>query len=172
MPAPPPPMRTAIWDAAREDDTARLARRLAAAMHADAALADVLLTLRGELGTGKTTLVRHLLRALGVTERVKSPTYALVEPYELPAAPGWHAALPAWHADLYRFDHAREWEDAGLRELFASRGLKLVEWPEKADGLLPIPDIDLHFLYGDDEVRRITLSAHTPRGMALLSFVT
>lgn len=92
-------------------------------------------TLRGDLGAGKTTFVRHLLRALGVTGRIKSPTYALVEPYDLPAPAGGPTMPPAWHADLYRFDDPREWEDAGLRELFASPGLKLVEWPEKAGSL-------------------------------------
>lgn len=166
-PAPPPP--PTAWIAASEDDTARLARRLAAAMHADRALADALLTLRGDLGAGKTTFVRHLLRALGVTGRIKSPTYALVEPYDLPAAQGWATALPAWHADLYRFDDPREWEDAGLRELFATPGLKLVEWPEKAAALLPMPDLDLQFLHGDDDARRIVPTARTPRGVALLT---
>jgi tRNA threonylcarbamoyladenosine biosynthesis protein TsaE len=164
----PPPTATRDWLAASEDDTARLAQRLAAAMQADASLADALLTLRGELGAGKTTFVRHLLRALGVTGRIKSPTYALVEPYELPATPAWGGPLPAWHADLYRFDDPREWEDAGLRELFAGRGLKLVEWPDKAGPLLPIPDLDLLLRHTDDGGRHITLSARSARGVALL----
>ncbi|MGQ9725072.1 MAG: tRNA (adenosine(37)-N6)-threonylcarbamoyltransferase complex ATPase subunit type 1 TsaE [Tepidimonas sp.] len=170
MSTPAPLPSTIAWIAASEDDTARLAQRLAAAMHADRALADVLLTLRGELGAGKTTFVRHLLRSLGVTGRIKSPTYALVEPYELPAAKDGACALPAWHADLYRFDDPREWEDAGLRELFATPGLKLVEWPEKAAALLPMPDLDLRFLHGDsDDERHIVPTARTPRGAALLT---
>lgn len=166
--APPPspaPTAPLTWVAQHEDDTARLAQRLAAAMRAHPAWADALLTLRGDLGAGKTTLVRHLLRALGVSGRIKSPTYALVEPYTLPAL--GQPPLPAWHADLYRFDHPREWEDAGLRELFASAGLKLVEWPDKAGDLLPMPDLDLHFHLDGDDTRRIVLTASTPRGAAL-----
>lgn len=158
-----------VWVATSEDDTARLAQRLAAAMRADPSLADALLTLRGDLGAGKTTFVRHLLRALGVTGRIKSPTYALVEPYDLPAPAGGPTMPPAWHADLYRFDDPREWEDAGLRELFASPGLKLVEWPEKAGSLLPMPDLDLLFHHDGDDTRRIVPTAHTPRGLALLA---
>ena len=163
-----PPTVSRDWLAASEDDTARLAQRLAAAMRADARLADALLTLRGELGAGKTTFVRHLLRALGVTGRIKSPTYALIEPYELPATAAWGGPLPAWHADLYRFDDPREWEDAGLRELFAGRGLKLVEWPDKAGPLLPMPDLDLLLQHAGDGARRITLQARSPRGVGLL----
>ncbi|MCX7692352.1 tRNA (adenosine(37)-N6)-threonylcarbamoyltransferase complex ATPase subunit type 1 TsaE [Tepidimonas taiwanensis] len=158
------------WTAVTEDDTARLAQQLAQAMGAQPALADALLTLRGNLGAGKTTFVRHLLRALGVTGRIKSPTYALVEPYELPAtAARAGAPLPAWHADLYRFDDPREWEDAGLRELFATPGLKLVEWPEKAATLLPMADLDLHFLHDGDDARRIVVAAPTARGAQLLA---
>ena len=80
--------------------------------------------------------MRHLLQALGVTGRIKSPTYAVVEPYELPS-------LNIWHFDFYRFADAREWEDAGFRDIFASAGLKLSEWPEKAGAQLPMPDLDI-----------------------------
>ncbi len=89
------------------------------------------------MGAGKTTLVRHLLQALGVTGRIKSPTYAVVEPYELPG-------LNIWHFDFYRFADPREWEDAGFRDIFASPGLKLSEWPEKAGAQLPVPDLDIY----------------------------
>lgn len=113
------------------------------------------------MGAGKTTLVRHLLHALGVTGRIKSPTYAVVEPYELPG-------LDAWHFDFYRFADPREWEDAGFRDIFASRGLKLVEWPEKAAAMLPTPDLDIALQAASDTARSVTLSAHTPAGLALL----
>jgi tRNA threonylcarbamoyladenosine biosynthesis protein TsaE len=86
--------------------------------------------------------VRHLLRALGVTGRIKSPTYAVVEPHEAPATAD-RPALPIWHFDFYRFQDPREWEDAGLRDLYASPGLKLAEWPEQAAGLLPPPDLEI-----------------------------
>lgn len=160
-----------VWTCATEDDTALLGQRMAAALHDDAALADVLITLRGDLGAGKTTFVRHLLRALGVHGRIKSPTYALVEPYELPAMGGWPGPLPAWHADLYRFDEPREWEDAGLRELFTGAGLKLVEWPDKAGPLLPMPDLDLQFELDTDDTRRLVLTARSDRGRRLLQTV-
>ncbi|WKB55739.1 tRNA (adenosine(37)-N6)-threonylcarbamoyltransferase complex ATPase subunit type 1 TsaE [Eleftheria terrae] len=118
--------------------------------------------LQGPLGAGKTTFVRHLLRALGVTGRIKSPTYAVMEPYELPG-------LPAWHFDFYRFDDPREWEDAGFRDVLASPGLKLVEWAERAGGLLPVADLRMELATAPDDQREVTLTAHTPLGQALLA---
>jgi tRNA threonylcarbamoyladenosine biosynthesis protein TsaE len=122
--------------------------------------------LRGPLGAGKTTFVRHLLRALGVMGRVKSPSYAVVEPHEAATPNG---ALCIWHFDFFRFKDPNEWEDAGFRDLFASDGLKLAEWPQKAQGVLPRADlcIDIEALEGDS--RRVHLSAFTPRGMELLA---
>lgn len=126
------------------------------------ALSCAMLTLRGDLGAGKTTFVRHLLRALGVTGRVKSPTYAVVEPYAV-------GALNIWHFDFYRFNDPNEWEDAGFRDIFASPGLKLVEWPDKAGPYLPQADllIAIEVLAGD--ARALTLSACTTTGEALLA---
>ena len=136
----------------------------AAALAAQPALQHALIELHGDLGAGKTTLVRHLLRALGVQGRVKSPTYAVVEPYELPG-------LNVWHFDFYRFSDPREWEDAGFRDIFSSRGLKLAEWPAKAAGCLPRADLVIHLEACDDEARQVTLSAQTPTGLALLDAV-
>ena len=119
------------------------------------ALRQAFITLDGNLGAGKTTLVRHLLRALGVVGRIKSPTYAVVEPYAL-------ACCDAWHFDFYRFNDPREWEDAGFRDLFAAPGLKLCEWPEKAAGMLPVPDLSLHLDPVDDTRRHVRLDAFTP----------
>ena len=143
---------------ASEDDTRAFAERLAA----QPALADAFIELQGDLGAGKTTFVRHLLRALGVAGRIKSPTYAVAEPYEA-------AGRAIWHFDFYRFDDPREWEDAGLRDLFAAPGLKLAEWPEKAAGLLPTPDLVVRLEVQDDDSRRATLAAHTARGQELLA---
>ena len=140
-----------------EDDTAAFARQLAA----QPLLANAFLTLHGDLGAGKTTLVRHLLRALGVQGRIKSPTYAVVEPHEVPG-------LAIWHFDFYRFNDPREWEDAGFRDVFASPGLKLAEWPEKAAALIPAADVAIFIEALDEEARRVTLSAHTPLGQQLL----
>ena len=124
------------------------------------------MALHGNLGAGKTTFVRHLLRALGVTGRIKSPTYAVVEPYEVTAS---GQPLQIWHFDFYRFSDPREWEDAGFRDLFASSGLKLCEWPEHAQGVMPMPDVDLHIEVDTDGQRHVTLHAHTPLGESLLA---
>jgi tRNA threonylcarbamoyladenosine biosynthesis protein TsaE len=138
----------------------------AARLAGHAALRNAFIELHGPLGAGKTTFVRHLLQALGVQGRVKSPTYALMEPYEL-RRDGEPWSL--WHFDFYRFDDAQEWEDAGFRDLFASRGLKLVEWPEKAAGLLPVADLQLYIEPGPDEARDLRLVAQTTLGVALLA---
>jgi tRNA threonylcarbamoyladenosine biosynthesis protein TsaE len=148
--------RPLLW--AGEDDTRAFAERLAG----HPALADAFIALHGDLGAGKTTLVRHLLRALGVRGRIKSPTYAVLEPYELPG-------LAAWHFDFYRFDDPREWGDAGFRDIFAGPGLKLAEWPENAAGLLPAADLDIHIALDGEDRRSVTVHANTPRGAELLS---
>ena len=152
-----PILETRILDwpdeAACAEYAAMLARR--------PALRDAYLELRGALGAGKTTFARHLLRALGVEGRIKSPSYAVLEPYALPR-------LAVSHFDFYRFDDAREWEDAGFREVFAAPGLKLAEWPEKAEALLLTPDLQLQIDAPDESRRRVTLRACTPRGLELL----
>ena len=148
-------MQQATWHS--EDDTAAFARQLAA----QPLLANAFITLHGDLGAGKTTLVRHLLRALGVQGRIKSPTYAVVEPHEV-------RGLAIWHFDFYRFNDPREWEDAGFRDLFASQGLKLAEWPEKAAALIPAADVAIYIEALDEDARQVTLRAHTPLGHRLL----
>jgi len=127
---------------------------------------DACIALRGDLGVGKTTLVRHLLRACGVQGRIKSPTYAVVEPHQGQLlGQDW----PIWHFDFYRFNDPREWEDAGFRDLFAGPGLKLAEWPDQAAGLLPTPDLSLDLAVLTDDTREVTVRAHTGRGQALLA---
>lgn len=151
-----PPAARLLWRT--EDDTAAFARRLAALP----GLRNAFIALQGELGAGKTTFVRHLLRALGVQGRIKSPTYAVVEPHETPGG------LSVSHFDFYRFADPREWEDAGFRDIFAAPGLKLAEWPEKAAGLIPPADIAITIEAIDDHQRRAVLHAHTPLGCGLL----
>ena len=112
--------------------------------------------------------MRHLLRALGIQGRIKSPTYAVVEPHQAPAGVGWPNGLTISHFDFYRFNDPREWEDAGFRELFADPGLKLVEWPEKAGTLLPTPDLRLALTIADDDTREVRVDACTPRGVDLV----
>ncbi len=125
----------------------------ATAEHLAAALLpapDALIELHGPLGAGKTTFVRLLLRALGVEGRIKSPSYAVMESYELPSGAGTTS-----HFDFYRFGDPREWEDAGFRDVFAAPGLKLCEWPEKAAGQLPPPDLQLFIELMPDDSRRV-----------------
>jgi len=147
--------RTSMWP-----DEAACAE-CAAALAARPALRDATVELRGPLGAGKTTFVRHLLRALGVQGRIKSPSYTVLEPYALPG-------LAVSHFDFYRFEDPHEWEDAGFREIFAAPGLKLVEWPQKAEALLPTPDLRLLIEVLDEQQRRVTLQAFTPRGRELM----
>lgn len=133
----------------------------AATLAGQPALRDACIELQGPLGAGKTTFVRHLLRALGVAGRIKSPSYAVLEPHQA-------GDLAISHFDFYRFSDPREWLDAGFREVFAAPGLKLSEWPENAAGQLPLPDLRLHIETLHDESRRVRLDALTPRGAALL----
>ena len=136
------------------------------------ALRNAFVELRGNLGAGKTTLVRHLLRALGVQGRIKSPTYAVVEPYTLePAAGSDDDAFNIWHFDFYRFDDPREWADAGFRDIFASPGLKLAEWPQNAGGQLPQADLVVELAVAGDESRSVVLTAQTKVGTQLLASV-
>ena len=116
--------------------------------------------LEGELGAGKTTLVRGVLRGLGYEGRVKSPTYALVEVYEV-------SRLHLHHFDFYRFGESREWSDAGFRESFDGRTVTLVEWPEKAMGTLPRADLRV-VLTSSHSGRNASWSAISPRGMRML----
>jgi tRNA threonylcarbamoyladenosine biosynthesis protein TsaE len=120
-----------------------------------------LLYLSGDLGAGKTTLVRGLLRALGHAERVKSPTYALVEPYII-------SRLHLYHFDFYRFKEPTEWLTSGFREYFDGLATCIVEWPERAAGLLPPPDVAVTLEIANG-ARRARLEARTPFGEAWLS---
>jgi tRNA threonylcarbamoyladenosine biosynthesis protein TsaE len=137
------------------------------------ALVDAFVELQGPLGAGKTTFARHLLHGLGIDGAIKSPTYTLMEPYcAAPAQGGFEIA----HFDFYRFDDPQEWEDAGFRDVFARPGLKLVEWPEKAAGLLPACDLRVTIAprggpiaaAGGNEARDARFEALSERGLALL----
>jgi ATPase, YjeE family len=122
-----------------------------------------LVFLEGEMGAGKTTLVRGLLGARGHAGAVKSPTYALVEPYALPGG-------PCYHLDLYRLGDPEELEYLGLREMLAEPALVLVEWPERGAGWLPEPDLRLELSYAEGGVaRRVRLQAGTESGRVTLS---
>ncbi len=161
-PAPAPARRSWLWHWPDEVACAASAQALAGTIATHPDLRDATIELLGPLGAGKTTFVRQLLRALGVSGRVKSPTYTVVEPY--------HAGgLDISHFDFYRFEDARELVDAGLRETFAAPGLKLVEWAERAGAWRPAADLQLEIEPQADESRRVRVRALTPRGEALLA---
>lgn len=138
-----------------EAATALLGERLAAGV-----APGMRIYLRGELGSGKTTLVRGLLRGLGVRERVKSPSYALVELYVV-------SRLHLYHFDFYRFINAAEFADSGFAEYFDGEGVCLVEWPERAGARLPRPDLDICLSHAA-AAREVRLTAYSQAGARCL----
>ncbi len=152
-------------------DTEALGARLAAALleeaDASAPRPAASIHLRGQLGAGKTTLVRGLARALGIEGPVKSPTYTLVEPYS-------DGAIKLYHVDLYRLGHGDgngdELEYLGLRDAFAEAALIVIEWPERAEGWLPEADLQVHLTVAGSG-RDARVSARTARGEALLAIL-
>ena len=149
-----------------DHDTQLLLPDEASTLSLGAALATILrpglvLHLVGELGTGKTTLTRGLLHALGHGGPAKSPTYALVELYVT-------SGYSVYHFDFYRFNSPQEWYDAGLEEYFDGAAVCIVEWPEKAGGLSPPPDVEITF-QTHGEARQVSLEGKSERGTSCLS---
>jgi tRNA threonylcarbamoyladenosine biosynthesis protein TsaE len=143
------------------DEAATLA--LGAAL-AQAITPGLVLWLEGDLGAGKTTLVRGLLRALGDAGPVKSPTYTLVEVHPV-------SGLHLYHFDFYRFSQPEEYLDAGLDEYFGGQGICVVEWPDRAVPYLPAGDLAVALEHAGD-ARRARLSARSERGMECLARLT
>jgi tRNA threonylcarbamoyladenosine biosynthesis protein TsaE len=136
---------------ADEAATLELGEKLALALEPG-----LFVSLSGELGSGKTTLARGILRGLGYQGKVKSPTYTLVELYKL-------SRLDLYHFDLYRFNDPQELLDAGFRDNFGSGNICLVEWPERAAGLLPQADLEI-VLAAEGAGRRLGIKAETEPG--------
>jgi tRNA threonylcarbamoyladenosine biosynthesis protein TsaE len=117
--------------------------------------------LHGDLGAGKTTLVRGFLHELGHQGAVKSPTYSLVEHY-------YYKNMRIYHFDLYRLGDPEELEYMGIRDYFGGRNVCLVEWAERGRGILPQADLDIRIIYEGASHRRIHVEAHTPDGRELM----
>ena len=137
--------------------------------------AGLVVYLHGDLGAGKTTFVRGVLHALGHVGKVKSPTYTLVEPYQILVNKVFNYTF--YHFDLYRFIDENEWEEAGFRDYFNPQSICMIEWPEKAEHVLPIPDVHVQLslfaldstMYDTSMGRKIQFSAASPLGAQCLA---
>ncbi len=146
------------YDLKDESETLRLAEFMATKLSPG-----MNLYLKGELGAGKTTFVRGILRGFDYQDKVKSPTYTLVELYSF-------EKFTIHHFDLFRFKAEHEWDDAGFREYFDKTSICLIEWPEKAERILPEPDISVelsHLPFG----RHLHLISYTPKGTECLKAI-
>lgn len=144
---------------ANEDDTLQLGDRLAGIIRT--AQTPLVFWLQGDLGAGKTTFTRGLLRSLGHQGAVKSPTYALAETYSF-------SDITVHHLDLYRFQSPEEWLDAGLDDLMTSQSLMLIEWPQQGGEFTPPADIQLALISADNG-RQAKLCANTQTGKKILA---
>ncbi|MGB7180439.1 MAG: tRNA (adenosine(37)-N6)-threonylcarbamoyltransferase complex ATPase subunit type 1 TsaE [Burkholderiaceae bacterium] len=142
---------------ADEKATEAAARRLSLAIEPG-----TVIHLSGDLGAGKTSFCRALIRSLGYNGRVKSPTFTLVEPYNLPR-------FSLYHFDFYRFSSGEELRDAGFEEQLDAQCVALVEWPERAHGYLPPPDLLLQLDWKSENERLLRATATSPRGEQCLS---
>lgn len=121
--------------------------------------------LLGDLGAGKTTLVRGVLRGLGFSGRVKSPTYPLLETYNV-------GSIHLVHFDLYRLETPNSFSEAGFEEYFLGEGVRFVEWPDRAGSYLPTSDLCIAITDGADQGRVLKIEVKTPSGKAAIDQLT
>ena len=148
-------MKTLTKILTTESDMNVLSAKLAQRIHNG-----FIIFLYGPLGAGKTTFTRGFLRGIGFSDKVKSPTYTLVEPYEI-------ANQHIFHFDLYRLDNAEELTHMGIQDYFSATSICLIEWPEKGFPLLPQPDLACYIDFMDDK-REIKIEALSKRGEDVL----
>lgn len=155
----PQPLAICRAELADESATAALAGALAPLLETG-----FVMFLSGELGSGKTSFARALLRALGHTGRVRSPTFTLVEPYNL-------SSFALYHFDFYRFTTDDEWRESGFDEFIGGPCVALIEWPERGAAGLPAPDLHLRLAYRDagPQGRTVQGEAYSQRGLACLN---
>jgi tRNA threonylcarbamoyladenosine biosynthesis protein TsaE len=161
--SPPQPPAAIVLELPDEAATEAFGAALAPLVRA-AADSGLVIWLSGDLGAGKTTTTRGLLRALGHTGSVKSPTYSLLEPYVV-------SRIALYHFDFYRFNHPDEFLEAGLDEYFSGAGVCLVEWADKALPYVPQPDIEIQLRVAGNG-RLASIQACNERGLACLSHST
>ena len=123
----------------------------------------------GDLGSGKTTLVRYILRTLGYEGKVKSPTYNLCEPYSVLIN---DCETAVHHFDLYRMNHPLEWEEAGFKDILNQSGIHFIEWPEKAENTLPSADLIIRLQYISETVRKGSIEGVSLIGKQLLKNIS
>ncbi|MCC5878980.1 MAG: tRNA (adenosine(37)-N6)-threonylcarbamoyltransferase complex ATPase subunit type 1 TsaE [Idiomarina sp.] len=149
-----------------EDSTVAAGKRLAQALHSalqtGAPVRPLVIYLQGGLGMGKTTFSRGFIQGLGHQGAVKSPTYALVEPYEF-------SDMRVFHFDLYRLHDPEELEFMGIRDYFAEDCVCLVEWPQRGFGLLPAADLEVELQQGQDDGRHLLIKANSKAGQACMT---
>jgi tRNA threonylcarbamoyladenosine biosynthesis protein TsaE len=147
------------FDLLNESDTETMGLHIAKCIESPAVFA-----FRGDLGAGKTTLIRAMLRSLGITGPIKSPTFSLVESYQLPKK-----SIELHHFDLYRIEDEAELEFIGFRDYFSHNMICCIEWPERAPNALGAYDVDFSFLSVNDMHRVLKVTAMSALGVIFLS---
>jgi len=159
-----------LFELSSEDACIDLAKKISHMIQSTALINKGLhIWLIGDLGRGKTTLVRYILRTLGYEGKVKSPTYNLCEPYSVVIN---ECEIAINHFDLYRMNHPLEWEEAGFKDILNQSGINFIEWPEKAENTLPPADLIIRLQYISETVRKGSIEGVSALGNQLLTHIS